>query len=63
MERECRFVDPDDMPMTQKIVIHSTIKKNREGLVGRSHRFFAVSMYRENSILYKSACVKVCPVG
>lgn len=44
-ERECRFWDPEDVPLAGKLVVVSTMKKDRDGL--RKHpnffgRFFAL---------------------
>lgn len=41
-ERECRFWDPEEAPLTQSVVIRSDVKKNRAGLAGRTHRFFSI---------------------
>jgi hypothetical protein len=41
-ENECRFWDADEAPIVQQISLQSTIRKNRDGLAGRTHRFFAL---------------------
>jgi len=41
-QRECRNWDPEDRPIVGKVVLSSTIKKNREGLPDRAARFFAL---------------------
>lgn len=45
-ERECRFVDPDETPIVHEIKIHDSVIKSRDGLPGRSHRFFALDRQR-----------------
>jgi len=41
-QRECRNWDPEDRPIVGKVILSSTIKKNREGLTDRAARFFAL---------------------
>jgi hypothetical protein len=41
-ERECRFWDPEDRPLTGKIVLNTALKKDRAGLEGRFGRYFAL---------------------
>jgi Phage terminase large subunit (GpA) len=51
-ERECRFWNPEDRPLTQRIVINTAIKKDREGLRGHPKfygRFFALDYQQGES--------------
>jgi len=41
-ERECVFWDPEETPLVQSITLETNTKKNRDGLTGRSHRFYAL---------------------
>jgi hypothetical protein len=41
-ERECRFWDPEERPLVGKIVLTSSVKKNRDGLHGHTMRAFAL---------------------
>jgi hypothetical protein len=41
-ERECRFWDPEERPLTGRIVLSTDLKKDREGLANREARFFAL---------------------
>lgn len=45
-ERECRFYDPHDRPLTQKLAVNVSVKKNREGLKDRLFRGMAVDKQR-----------------
>lgn len=46
VEKECIFHDPDDAPLTHKIILNSTIKKNREGLPDPKMRLFSLDKQR-----------------
>lgn len=41
-ERECRFWDPEERPLSGRIVVTSNVKKNRDGLKGRFARYFSL---------------------
>lgn len=41
-ERECRFWDPEERPLTGKIVLNTAITKDRDGLPDRALRLFAL---------------------
>lgn len=45
-ERECRFYDPQDRPLTEKITLNTQAKKCREGLPDRVLRGMAVDYQR-----------------
>lgn len=46
VERECIFYDPDDAPLSHKIVLTDSLKKNREGLPEPKLRAFALDHQR-----------------
>lgn len=45
-EDECRFWDPEDRPIVNRVIVQSGIRKNREGLPDRFSRFFAIDRQR-----------------
>jgi hypothetical protein len=47
-ERESRFWDPEDRPFVGKVILSSTLKKDREGLPGRHARLFALDYQQGN---------------